>query len=86
MGKFLSVMMVLAFLAGGTAWAQTTAGPGDSGPLSHSSKKHSKKSKKRKSGKRKKKKKGKGAKGKAEAKMENGTVTKGDLEINLKGQ
>ena len=90
MKKILSAFMILAFLAGGTARAQYTApSTGDSGSKSHSHKQRSKKpktSKRKKAGKGKKGKKGKGSKAKGEVKMENGTVTKSDLEIDLKGQ
>ena len=92
MKKLLSLVMILAFWAGGTAGAQyAAAGSGNPGVKSHPHKQHSKKSKaphKKRAGKGKKGKgkKGKGSKAKGEVKMENGTVGKSDLEIDLKGQ
>jgi Ni/Co efflux regulator RcnB len=86
MKKILSVVLMAAFLAGGTVWAQSsTSSSGEvKSSKTHSHKKKSSKS--RKTSKSKKKKKGKkSSKSKDEIKADTG-VGKDDVEIDLKGQ
>jgi Ni/Co efflux regulator RcnB len=84
MKKFISLVLVLLFLAGATVWAgQDSSSSTDSPSRHHSRQKHSKKKK----SKKKKGKKKKGSKGgnKSEVKMETG-IGKSDVTLDLKGK
>ena len=88
MRKILSVLMVLAFLAGGTAWARgSSSNTGRPSSKSHS---HKKKSKNTKGGKKKKSKASKTSRGKKGSKTEKveakTDIGQKDVEIDLKGQ
>lgn len=92
MKKFLSIVMFLALLIGGTAWAQSsTDGSASSGSKTHSKKGHAKKksksskSQKKKGTAKKSKKSKKGSKDKSEPNSDAG-FGKSDVEIDLKGK